>query len=119
MNEIASPQSLTPQDLQKRLGQNQPLWVLDVRQPNEREYCAIKIPPPTIDSHIPMSDFRDRYHELPSPEQAPPIVVYCHHGSRSMAVARWLCQQGYQAVFNLAGGIDAWSLDIDPDLPRY
>ena len=47
------------------------------------------------------------------------VVVYCHHGSRSQAVAESLLSSGFTQVFNLAGGIDAWSVEIDPDVPRY
>ena len=61
------------------------------------------------------------------PEEAPkrlvdqdkPIVVYCHHGVRSQHAATWLREAGYQHVFNLTGGIDAWSDRVDPAMPRY
>jgi rhodanese-related sulfurtransferase len=48
-----------------------------------------------------------------------PVVVYCHHGMRSAQVAAFLLSQGYGPVYNLTGGIDAWSTQIDPALPRY
>lgn len=47
------------------------------------------------------------------------IVVHCHHGGRSARVTQWLRQQGFENVQNMAGGIDAWSLEIDPAVPRY
>lgn len=48
-----------------------------------------------------------------------PVIVYCHHGVRSRMAANWLEQNGFEAVINLTGGIDAWSVDIDSSLPRY
>jgi adenylyltransferase/sulfurtransferase len=61
------------------------------------------------------------------PEQAPrrlvdkdrPIVVYCHHGMRSQRACDWLRRAGYQNVFNLIGGIDAWADQIEPTMKRY
>ena len=47
------------------------------------------------------------------------IVVHCHHGGRSQRVTQFLRQQGYDQAQNMAGGIDAWSLDVDPSVPRY
>ena len=47
------------------------------------------------------------------------LVLYCHHGTRSRAAAEFLVTQGYETVWNLSGGIDAWSTDVDPTLPQY
>ena len=47
------------------------------------------------------------------------LIVYCHHGMRSAQVAMFLQRQGFDAVFNLTGGIDAWSRDVDPSVPTY
>jgi rhodanese-related sulfurtransferase len=47
------------------------------------------------------------------------IVVHCHHGGRSARVTSWLRQQGFANVQNMTGGIDAWSLEVDPQVPRY
>lgn len=52
-------------------------------------------------------------------DKAQPLIIHCHHGGRSARAAAWLLEQGFAAVTNLAGGIDAWSLGIDPSVPRY
>ena len=65
---------------------------------------------------IPMGEIPARYAELPSDR---PIVVLCHAGSRSARVAQFLNDNGYPNAVNLAGGIDAWSVAIDPSVPRY
>ena len=66
--------------------------------------------------HIPMADVPARVQEL-DPEQH--IVVYCHHGVRSLSVTDWLRKQGYEKVQSLSGGINRWSHEIDPAVPRY
>ena len=67
---------------------------------------------------IPMSEIENRLDELAS-FQDQSIVVYCHHGVRSLHVARWLSMQGFSAVHSMHGGIDRWAREIDPNLPRY
>lgn len=106
-------QQITPTKLMKRLddGAETPLLLLDVREPFERAQCQIG------DSvHIPMNDIPARLPELPIDAE---IVVYCHHGMRSMQVANFLDQRGYTKVYNLMGGIDAWSSEVDPSVRRY
>lgn len=66
--------------------------------------------------HIPMNDVPGRWSELPR-DMA--LVVYCHHGARSEMVAGFLESQGFSQVINLRGGIDAWSVHVDPSVPRY
>jgi len=56
---------------------------------------------------------------LPELDRDRPIVVMCHSGVRSRHVAAFLLANGFEQVFNLDGGIDAWSTDVDPELPRY
>ena len=65
---------------------------------------------------MPMATVPARMQELPDDAQ---IVVICHHGGRSMQVAMFLAQHGFERVANVAGGIDAWSLQVDPSVPRY
>jgi rhodanese-related sulfurtransferase len=105
------PGELSVRDLKARLDAGDAPVVLDVR---EAEELAIARLPFAL--HIPMHDVPARLSEL-DPEQE--IVVVCHHGMRSAHVAGFLEQQGFTRVRNLAGGIDAWSLFVDPDLPRY
>jgi rhodanese-related sulfurtransferase len=67
---------------------------------------------------LPMSELTQRVGELAG-EQGRRIVVHCHHGGRSLRVARWLRSQGFLQAQSMAGGIDAWSQVIDPQVPRY
>ncbi|HET8696309.1 MAG TPA: rhodanese-like domain-containing protein [Gammaproteobacteria bacterium] len=85
--------------------------LLDVREHDELELAA-------IDGalHIPMRDVPARLAEL---DRDAPLVVMCHSGGRSRRVAEFLANNGFQQVFNLRGGIDAWSTEIDPQVPRY
>ena len=84
---------------------------LDVREPAEREIASL---PDTTD--IPMMEIPSRLDEL---DRETPIVVMCHSGGRSRRVAEYLSASGFVGVFNLTGGIDAWSQEIDPTVPRY
>jgi rhodanese-related sulfurtransferase len=85
--------------------------LLDVREVWEVEHCAM----PGILA-VPMAEVPSRVHEL---EPARELVCICHHGMRSQQVARYLAQQGFEKVYNLAGGMDAWAQRIDPRMPRY
>ena len=87
--------------------------LLDCREQDEWDYCH-------IDGAmlIPMSDLQSRVAELES-FRASQIIVYCHHGVRSLRVAMWLQQQGFQQAASMAGGIEEWSLNVDPAVPRY
>jgi len=66
----------------------------------------------------PMSELAERAAEL-APHRERAIVVHCHHGGRSLRVARWLRSQGFPRAASMAGGIDVWSQAIDPAVPRY
>ncbi len=92
-------------------GGRAPFVLLDVREPWEREIAAIH---PSI--HIPLAEVSQRLDELPRDR---PVVVYCHSGARSAMVAGFLHARGFPRVANLEGGIDAWALEIDPELQRY
>lgn len=85
--------------------------LLDVREDDERAAASIE---PSL--HIPMNSVPDRLSELPRDRR---IVVFCHHGGRSFAVASYLETEGFESVANLTGGIDEWSQVVDPRVPRY
>ena len=104
---------LTPREFCERWpeGQRGEVTLLDVREPAEREIARL-----TGTVHIPMTAVPGRMHEL-DPEAT--VVVMCHSGGRSRRVAEFLSASGYANVFNLAGGIDAWSREIDSSVPRY
>ena len=89
--------------------------LLDVREAWEIAVAALRLDGVST-LCIPMNDVPARIDEL-DPAQA--IVCLCHHGVRSLQVVAFLSRQGFPVVYNLAGGIDAWSLEIDPALPRY
>lgn len=91
--------------------QTQGALILDVREPWELEIAAIDRA-----LNIPMQTIPAALDALPR-EQA--LLIICHHGIRSMHVARFLEQQGFDDLFNIAGGTDAWSRTVDRALPRY
>jgi rhodanese-related sulfurtransferase len=101
---------ITPQDLKARLDRHEALVLLDVREDWETALCRLDNA-----THIPIEEIEFRTTELDSAED---IVVYCHHGVRSAAVAEFLRQQGFKAV-NLQGGLDQWARSIDPRMKRY
>ena len=92
-----------------------PLLLLDVREPWEFALAAIRLPGLRT-LNIPMNEIPARQGEL-DPQQA--IVCICHHGMRSAHVVEFLERQGLADVFNLDGGIDAWSEEVDAGVPRY
>jgi rhodanese-related sulfurtransferase len=86
--------------------------MIDVREPEEHAICHIEGA-----ALIPMRTVPQRVAELDG-EQAR-IVVFCHHGMRSLSVVDWLRKQGIENCQSMTGGIDLWSLRIDPQVPRY
>ncbi|MGM9514221.1 rhodanese-like domain-containing protein [Roseateles sp. DB2] len=94
--------------------QGRPL-LLDVRE--DWEVSQVALQQEGMDwLHIPMNEVPTRLGEL---EAGRAIVCYCHHGVRSLQVVAFLSARGFDSVYNLAGGIDAWSVQVDPSLPRY
>ena len=102
---------LTPVELRQRLEQHERLVLLDVRQDWETRLCR-------LDNalHIPIEEIELRSEEL---DPAAEIIVYCHQGVRSAAVAEYLRSLGFANVRNLAGGLDAWARTVDPSMRRY
>jgi rhodanese-related sulfurtransferase len=102
---------MTPKEFAGRAASGPAPILLDVREPWELEIVRLE------DAvHIPMGEIPSRFREL-SPEAD--IVVMCRSGGRSAQVAWFLQQQGFQRVWNLAGGILAWADELDPSLPTY
>lgn len=102
--------NITVQDVKARLDAAEPLTLIDCRESHEWEFCR-------IDGavHIPMGLTHEHLEKIPADQ---PVIVYCHHGGRSARVVHFLRQHGREAL-NMAGGIDAWSLKIDPTVRRY
>ena len=85
--------------------------LLDVREPMELDFCKIE-----GSLTIPMGQIPHRTEEIPKDQ---PVYVLCHHGMRSGQVTAFLRQRGFDNAINIAGGIDAWSARVDPEIPRY
>lgn len=102
---------LTPAELKARLDGGEALTVVDVREPWELAVCAL----PGA-RHIPMREIPGRVAELPRDAS---VVLLCHHGVRSQHVAGFLERLGFERLYNLAGGIDAWAKDVDPSMAKY
>ena len=102
---------LSPAELKQRLDEREPLVLLDVRQDWETRLCK-------LDNalHIPIEEIELRTEEL---DPAAEIVVYCHQGVRSAAVAEYLRSLGFAKAWNLAVGLDAWARTFDPSMRRY
>nr|WP_315465752.1 rhodanese-like domain-containing protein [uncultured Rhodoferax sp.] len=95
-------------------GQGQPL-VLDVREPHELAVASV-VPDGFELLRIPMGVIPVRLQDVPAGR---PIACLCHHGARSMQVALFLQSRGFEGLANIAGGIDAWSVERDAGVPRY
>lgn len=102
---------ISPADAAVRLATDNDAMLVDVRE--DWEYVFVHLPDATL---IPLSEFEERYTELPSDRD---LLIYCHHGIRSLDAVRYLREQGYTRAWSIAGGIDRWSRLLDPDLPRY
>jgi len=102
---------ITCVDLKKRIDAKKPFVLIDVREPHE--FQISRIPGSTL---IPLGDVPKRWQEIPSDQE---IIIHCKAGVRSAKALIFLQQQGYQNLLNLKGGIDAWSEEVDPSLPRY
>jgi rhodanese-related sulfurtransferase len=99
-------------DLAAAMGADDPPLLVDVRTDVERSVAAIQ---PSL--HLGLDRFVERAPaEIPKQRD---VVVYCHVGARSAQAAIWLKANGWPRVRSLAGGIDAWSEQVDPDVPRY
>ncbi len=103
----------------KRLDRGDMLTVLDVREDHERAYASIPLLPGAIDLHVPLGEVTGRFEEIREASEGRELVVYCHHGQRSMVAGAWLARRGVADVHNLEGGIESWSRRVDPSVRRY
>ncbi|HVU03911.1 MAG TPA: Grx4 family monothiol glutaredoxin [Polyangiaceae bacterium] len=109
-NEPPKVRQMAPRELAERLARKEPLALYDVRTPGEREQAKIE------GSKLLDRPAQDEIFELPTDTT---LVFYCHSGSRSQQAAEHFLAQGFKNVWNLSGGIDAWSVEVDPKVPRY
>ena len=101
---------ITPTDLRVLLSGDKPPLLIDVREEGEAAVCSIE-----GSMLIPMNSLPERLAEIPAERQ---VALYCHHGSRSWMAAQWMARNGYDAL-SLAGGIDRWAIEIEPEMNRY
>ncbi|MCC6858408.1 MAG: rhodanese [Bryobacterales bacterium] len=104
--------TLTPQEVKRRLDAGEPLRLIDVREPDE--FALARIDGAEL---VPLRTVGRAVNGLR--EERRPLIVFCHHGLRSLQVVSWLRQRGLGNCFSMEGGIDRWSLEIDPSVPRY
>jgi adenylyltransferase/sulfurtransferase len=104
-------QEYTPIELGERVARDDAPQLIDVREPNEHAYARIEGA-----RLIPLRTLPLRSAEL---DRDAELVVYCHHGMRSAQAVAFLRSQGFSHARNLVGGIDRWSVDVDPAVPRY
>lgn len=106
------PFEISPLQVRDLLAEGPSLQMIDVREPEEYAICRIEgarpIPMRSIPAHVQEIERDDR-----------PLVVICHHGVRSLSVVDWLRRQGVENCQSMAGGIDRWSREVDPAVPRY
>lgn len=102
---------MEPRELKQRLDRGDTFLLVDVREPWEHEICRIEgarlMPLGTLPANLALL------------EQADEVVLYCHHGIRSLDAAAWLRAQGVEGARSLAGGIERWATEIDLGAPRY
>ncbi len=102
---------ISPTELRTRLDRKEPIVLLDVRDEWETRLCRLE-----SSTHIPIEEIEFRTDELRHEDE---IVVYCHHGIRSAAVAGYLRGLGFAKAVNLAGGLDLWARAVDASMRRY
>lgn len=105
------PIEISVDEARRLLAEPQPPFLLDVREADELAICRL---PGSV--HIPLGELPLRHAEVPRDRR---VVIHCHHGGRSLRATQFLRSKGHAEVSNLKGGIDAWSIQVDPAVPRY
>ncbi|MEO0454539.1 MAG: rhodanese-like domain-containing protein [Verrucomicrobiota bacterium] len=103
---------ITPLTLKEKLTSSSRPLLLDVREQDEWDICHIEGA-----SLVPLGTVPDQISQILPHDQ--PVVVYCHHGVRSLHAAEWMVANGFEKVMNLEGGIDAWAAEVEPAMARY
>jgi rhodanese-related sulfurtransferase len=114
VSEAILPAEASPQDIQRRIDAAEPLVLIDVREPEE--FAITRIEGATL---IPMRSIPANLQQLEAKADKNTLIVFCHHGVRSLNVVHWLREQGVSTCQSMAGGIDAWSALVDQSVPRY
>jgi rhodanese-related sulfurtransferase len=105
---------ITPADVKRQLDAGVRLHLIDVRQPEEYRIARIE-----GSELIPMDQIPGALEQLEAKGDEAPLIVICHHGVRSANVVNYLRGQGISSSQSLSGGIERWSLEVDPSVPRY
>ncbi len=108
------PLEISPAEVQKRIDAGEKLFLIDVREPHE--FAIAKIEGAVL---IPMRAVPGELQTLEARADEGPLMVFCHHGVRSLNVVNWLRNQGVEACQSISGGIDLWSTTVDTSIPRY
>jgi len=106
---MSVPLEIAPMEVKRRLDAGEKLFLIDVRQPWERAIASVagsEVFP------MPLGQLEERARQAP-------LIVYCHHGVRSLNAVQWLREQGIENCQSMSGGIDRWSCEIDPSVARY
>jgi rhodanese-related sulfurtransferase len=108
------PMEVAPAEVKRRLESGERLFLIDVREPLEHQQASITdaqlMPMRTVPANLP---------DIEGKSDEGAIVVFCHHGMRSLQVVNWLREQGVANCQSMAGGIDRWSCEVDASVPRY
>jgi adenylyltransferase/sulfurtransferase len=102
---------ITPAEVKARLDRGENVVLVDVREPWEYELSRIEGA-----RLVPLGSLSASLQTLPDVDE---VICYCHHGMRSLDAAAWLRFQGIEKAKSMTGGIERWSLDVDPKVPRY
>ena len=108
------PLEIAPGEVKRRIDAGEKLYLIDVREPFERAQSSIAgselVPMRSVPASLPQLQLR---------AAEAPLIVFCHHGVRSLNVVAWLREQGVENCQSMSGGIDLWSVEIDARVPRY
>jgi rhodanese-related sulfurtransferase len=102
---------ISAQEVNERIARGEKLMLVDVREQWEYDLC--NIPGAKL---IPLGTLPANLNALLDADE---VICYCHHGIRSLDAAVWLRQQGVESAKSMAGGIERWSVEVDPQMPRY
>jgi len=108
------PLEVSASDVKKRLDAGENLHLIDCREPAEHATASI-----AGAELIPMNTTPQRLQHIEDLADDKPVIVFCHHGMRSLMVVNWLREKGVANCASMSGGIDRWSMEIDPSVPRY
>ncbi len=108
------PTEVSPQEVKRMLDAGESVHLVDVREPHEHQTASI-----TGAELVPMRTVPHQLAALKQKAAAAPLIIFCHHGIRSLQTVSWLRRQGIDRCQSMSGGIDAWSISIDPKVPRY